>query len=144
MKIILVALLVIAVSAAPEYCGFFKGFGGSFSGPQCSSDLDKSCFSISDAIEQIKKIIGGDTNAFIILIADVTSAYNTLLKSIESCKYMEHFNKLMENIVKIYAIVIAHFAELKADAECIIESFPAQDWFKFGECLGDILKILSN
>ena len=143
-KVILVTLLVIAVSASPDYCGFFKAFGNTFTGPQCSSDLDKSCFSVTDGIEQAKKIIGGDTSALIMLIADLTNAYNMLMSSINSCKYMEHIQKLIENIPNIYNIVTEHFAELMGDAECIIESFALKDLLKLGECIGDVLKILSN
>ena len=145
-KTILVALLAIAISAfaAPQHCDFFKGFGNSFVGPHCSSDLNTGCVSGFDAFEQIKKLLSGDNNALFSLIADLTSIYTAALSSVETCEYMPRVHQFMENIFKIYVIVMQHFIEFKKDFECVIEAYTKEECLKLGECLGDFLHILTT
>ena len=142
-KIIIALLAITCVLAAPDYCSFFKAFGNSFVGAGCSSDLDTSCLSAVDAVEQLKKILGGDMNAYIALIADVTRAYSSIMNSVETCQYNAHINQLIANILKMYVIVMQHFGELKKDIECVIKAVPERDLAKAGECLGDFLKIIT-
>ena len=145
-KIIFVVLAITLATAfsAPAYCGFFKGFGNTFAGNSCSTDLDTGCNAAMDGFAQLQKILVGDTSAFTFLIADAMRAYSSAMSSVNTCAYEAHFANLMSNIFKIYVIVMQHFSELRTDAQCAVQSFFAEDYMKLGECVGDLLKILTT
>ena len=141
-KILLIALLVVGTMCSTDYCNFFKGFGASFAGDSCSVDLDNTCLASFDAVLQFEKIIMGDMNAFMQLVADVMKAYTAFMTSITNCKYVEYFTHFMANIYKIYAIILSHFVELQKDFICVIQAYTLMDFLKLGECFGHFWKVI--
>ncbi len=141
-KILALFLLAGIAMCGVEYCNFFKGFGMNFAGESCASDLNSCCSAGFDAIEQIKKIIGGDMNAFMKLVADVMQAYSNLVSSVTACKFEEYLMHFIKNITKIYTIIIAHLGELQKDLACVVSAFKEEDCFRLGGCIGHFLKII--
>ncbi len=141
---VVLALTISCTLSAPSYCGFFKSFGQAFAGENCSSDLDTGCNAAVDGFAQMQKIIAGDTTALTFLIADAMRAYSSATSSMNTCEFMARFDNLLNNVFKIYIILMQHFAELRTDAMCSIHSFSTNEYAKLGECLGDALKILTT
>jgi len=144
LTLFVLALTLTCAFSAPAYCSFFKGIGHGLAGDSCSHDLDTGCTAAVDAYAQLLKVLGGDTSAYAILIADAMRVYSSATSSMDTCAYIAHFEALVHNIFKIYVIVMQHFNEIKEDGMCVVSSYISQDCLRLGECLGDLLKILTT
>ncbi len=125
-------------------CDGLKGFGQGFSGERCSSDFYNGCMTVEDALEQFNKILSGDTAALTLLIADGMKIYSLALSSAQTCQYEARLQILIDNVFKVYMILMQHFTELRIDVMCVIQSFSNEQYEKLGQCVGDALKILAT
>ena len=138
------SLTLTFASDGPAYCEILRGFGTGYvnDSAYCAADLYTCCFMEADAMIQIVSILNGNISAIRTLVDDIRVFVITLQNTTQSCLFLERMQHFLDNIDRIFAIIVANYIELINDLVCFVESIQDLNYFNLGQCTGDYFKIL--